>query len=90
MHGQNINLPVCVCVCVCVCVGVCAFVNSTLCGKSYVGDGHCGECLSYGENFVSPQGITVYLHELSHFKSFERYLFFPHNVPVCDFALLSP
>ena len=45
MHGQNINLPVC----------VCAFVNSTLCGKSYVGDGHCGECLHCGENIVSPQ-----------------------------------
>ena len=45
------NVSVCVCVCVC----VCAFVNSTLCGKSYVGDGHCGECLHCGENFVSPQ-----------------------------------
>jgi len=32
-----------------------AFVNSTLCGKSYVGDGHCGECLHCGENIVSPQ-----------------------------------
>ena len=39
----------------CVCVCVCAFVNSTLCGKSYVGDGHCGECLHCGENIVSPQ-----------------------------------
>ena len=37
------------------CVCVCAFVNSTLCGKSYVGDGHCGECLHCGENIVSPQ-----------------------------------
>ena len=46
---------VCVYVCVCVCVCVCAFVNSTLCGKSYVGDGHCGECLHCGENIVSPQ-----------------------------------
>ena len=36
-------------------VCVCAFVNSTLCGKSYVGDGHCGECLHCGENIVSPQ-----------------------------------
>jgi len=27
--------------------------------------------------FCSPQWITVYLHELSHFKSFERYWYFP-------------
>jgi len=53
MRQSHLCFVLNICVCVCVCVG--AFVNSTLCGKSYVGDGHCGECLHCGENIVSPQ-----------------------------------
>ena len=58
--------------CVCVCVCVCAFVNSTLCGKSYVGDGHCGECLHCGENpcvLVGRCGERTHTHTQSNTHS---------------------
>jgi len=70
--GQNIkSLAACVC--------VRALTSGPLWGSACVYHGLVGSAWLVADLWGSPQKITLNLSVLGYFKSFERYLFFPHK-----------